>query len=718
MDNLFHLRKRAEAMLRTHAEQLTAPALQDIETMLHELQVYQIELEMQNDELRRIEQELKASRNKYAHLYDFAPVGYFTLDGDDRILAVNLTGAEMLTLPRQSLLSQLFNRFIHFDDQDVFYFHIRALRETQQPQTCELRLRRRDDTEMYVKLDSIVVQHERDETLQFRVVISDITERKAAERELDQYRHLLEDLVEERTSALVEANKQLQQEITQHKQTAEILHENQHLLRSVVSNAPIILFSIDARGTITLSEGNGLQLVGLEPGQAVGRNIFRLFGRDSQLADNLRRALEGEELSAVSPMPENRVFDIHFTPVRDQYDRVVGVTGVGTDVTDRITAETRLQSYAQRLQNLHEVDRAILAAKSPEAIAQATLTRIQETIPCLHSSIIELTPHMGQARILSLQKEGEFAEGHGQLLMLDDFFTGLCHQTASHNFNDIAELCDQSPMIRQLYQDGGRSLVVVPLLSHGAYIGLLSLVSAERNYFTADNMDMADEIATSIAIAIQQARLYEQSQQDAETKAMLLREVNHRVKNNLAAILGLLYAAQRQIRAQPKHNGPEIMINLISRIEGLAAAHRLLSAAQWAPVPLDELTSQVIHAAMQTLPADKDVAVHVNDSTVQIYPSQANSIALILNELTTNTIKYALNGRRAVHIKVNIAANSDGAQLLFCDDGPGYPDQIAQNISVGMSLIQTLVRRDLRGQVIFRNDNGAIADIWFKPRLD
>ena len=95
------LRRCAEARLRTKTAGKNIPRTDaDLRRLLHELQVHQIELEMQNEELRQAREELEASRNKYAELYDFAPVGYFTFDAHGLIREINLAGAQLLGIER------------------------------------------------------------------------------------------------------------------------------------------------------------------------------------------------------------------------------------------------------------------------------------------------------------------------------------------------------------------------------------------------------------------------------------------------------------------------------------------------------------------------------------------------------------------------------------------------------------------------------------------
>ena len=102
-------------------------APEEAKRLLHELHVHQIELEMQNEELRRAQQELEASRTKYFDLYDLAPVGYVTLSEKGLILEANLTAANLLGVERGQLLQQPLTRFIVSEDQDICYRHRKQL---------------------------------------------------------------------------------------------------------------------------------------------------------------------------------------------------------------------------------------------------------------------------------------------------------------------------------------------------------------------------------------------------------------------------------------------------------------------------------------------------------------------------------------------------------------------------------------------------------------
>ncbi len=143
--------------------------------------VHQIELEMQNEELRRTQEELEASRARYFDLYDLAPVGYFTLSEQGLILEANLTAAKLLGVARGALVKQPLSRFILPEDQDIYYRHRKQLFETGAPQAWELRLVRKDAAPFWARVEATTAQ-DADGAAVCRAVVSDITERKRAER--------------------------------------------------------------------------------------------------------------------------------------------------------------------------------------------------------------------------------------------------------------------------------------------------------------------------------------------------------------------------------------------------------------------------------------------------------------------------------------------------------------------------------------------------------
>lgn len=190
------LRKRSEDELKDKTVDLQDLSYTDARHLIHELQVHQIELEMQNEELRRAQMELEELRKNYSDLYDFAPIGYFSFDRDGLIRQVNLTGANKLCVERNIIINKPFSLFITSKSKDVFYDHLRNVFGTEIKQICELKVIGRNRTQFDAQLESIFVQNFEGNSGYCRSMMIDVTERKNAEDVLriseSKYRTLFE----------------------------------------------------------------------------------------------------------------------------------------------------------------------------------------------------------------------------------------------------------------------------------------------------------------------------------------------------------------------------------------------------------------------------------------------------------------------------------------------------------------------------------------------
>jgi len=148
-------------------------------SLLHELRVHQIELEIQNEELRRTQQELEISRSRYFDLYDLAPVGYVTVSEQGLVQEANLTVAHMLGINRGALLKQPFSAYIHPDDQDMYYLKRKLLVETGVVQSIDMRMLHVDGTTIFVHLQAAPAPHG-----DYRITLDNISELWRARQEL------------------------------------------------------------------------------------------------------------------------------------------------------------------------------------------------------------------------------------------------------------------------------------------------------------------------------------------------------------------------------------------------------------------------------------------------------------------------------------------------------------------------------------------------------
>jgi len=320
-------------------------------------------------------------------------------------------------------------------------------------------------------------------------------------------------------------------------------------------------------------------------------------------------------------------------------------------------------------------------------------------------------------------ENGEFMRSHPSLLGFtpppggvfryptDQCVTGRVYRTGEPVIlSDVHEVADYAVAAAEV-----RSELAVPVEIGNRVMAVLNLESSKPNAFGEEELAFYTAVARQLGVAMENARLYEQARQDAETRATLLREVNHRVKNNLTAIIGLLHAERRhpKIEEQPYQ---AIMQSLVGRVQGLATVHSMLSASEWAPLSLSDLVAQVTHSSLQMLPPDRRVSVDVAPSPVRVTPDQAHNLALVINELVTNSVKHGLREQRSIGIGARIQLDGDTVLLEFRDNGPGYSTDVlrSERSGVGFDLIQNIVRKNLRGELSLRNDSGAVAAIRFK----
>jgi PAS domain S-box-containing protein len=202
-DPMAALHRRAEALAREKSvlspERVQALSAEAMQQTLHQLQVHQIELEMQNEELRATQLQLDTARARYFDLYDLAPVGYCTINEHGLILEANIMAASLLGMTRHELVGKRVSRFIVRTHQDRFYLQRKQLIDTGLPQSCELQMIKPDGAVFWAHL-AATIEKQIDGHAVLRMVMSDITERKQSEELIrkseERYRNLFNSIDE------------------------------------------------------------------------------------------------------------------------------------------------------------------------------------------------------------------------------------------------------------------------------------------------------------------------------------------------------------------------------------------------------------------------------------------------------------------------------------------------------------------------------------------
>lgn len=337
------LRRRAERLVQESPVKLEASAKNDLKSLIHELEVHQIELEIQNEELRHIQAELEKSRNRYFDLYELAPVGYFTIDRNGLILEANLTGSDLLRTERSHLKGKLFSRFVLKEDQKIFFSHMRRVLENAAPQICELRLVTGRDAAVYGRMESSPMRNETGDVIHIRSAVIDITQEKRVDTDL---------------------------------------RESEERFRLIAETSMDIIFQIDSRGLILYSSPSIRSILGYTPEEVKG-TFFERYLLPSELPGARRyfqRLIFGEKLSSLeltiraksgNPVP----LEVNASPVFSGGE-IKFIYGISRDIRERKSAEKALRAAYDTLEMRVEKRTAELQ-KSSQALREEVAKRIQ-----------------------------------------------------------------------------------------------------------------------------------------------------------------------------------------------------------------------------------------------------------------------------------------------------------------------------------------------------
>jgi PAS domain S-box-containing protein len=338
------LRRQAEE--RIAAETIPPEELSPNEAarLIHELRVHQIELEMQNDELRRSQSELEESRTRYADLYDFAPVGYLTLDRAGKIVEANLTAGILLGVERSKLLGRFFPHFLVEADRRVF----RQLMNNGlnlKKRRGEFHLQDGGGNVRAMLLDILFLTDTEGQECR-RVSFTDITELKHVQEEPRLHQEDLEELVAQRMAELIETNEELRR-----------TNEN---LEALFAAAPLAIAEFDAEGKVTRINLACERMYGWRPEEVMGRLPLSIPEEaPEESLELLQGLLNGESVTGAEIKQKRKdgsLFDasVFGAPLYDAQGKVRGFVGLAEDITERKKLEENVPTQAQVLAQMAE----------------------------------------------------------------------------------------------------------------------------------------------------------------------------------------------------------------------------------------------------------------------------------------------------------------------------------------------------------------------------
>ncbi len=513
--------------------------------------------------------------------------------------------------------------------------------------------------------------------------------------------------------------------ITERKRAEEALRTSEKQFRILYEYAPVPYQSLDADGNIIIVNQAWLDLLGYEQHEVIGKHISNFIEPSSiqTLTYNFPRFKARGEVHDVEFNLVRRDGSIVtvFLQGRIGYDAQMHFKQTHCilfDVTARKKTEAAIRRHVIETEFLYQMSHLLNSSLDVEEVLQQ-LTR--QTRILFEAELCAVCRVNGKTNMLDCWEDAKL---WGVIRYEYPANKGLVGRVvASKETLYIANATEADGLYTEPYLKSGqiipKSVLTVPIKSGKTLHAVLQLTSNEPNRFTEHDIALVESLANTAAVALENSRLYRQAIEDAQTKLTLLKEVNHRVKNNLAAIAGLLYLEQRKLTGTENTLFRQSLQNLISRVRGLSAVHELLSATEWRPVPLRSLCDDIVRATIHAVAQHQMPVMHVTAPEVAIQSEQAHHLALVINELTINSLKHA--GCAAPPLKITISASfaDDLLKIQFRDNGHGYPSKILAHVTTnghtGFELLKNIIAQNLRGEFLVYNDNGAVAEISFKP---
>ena len=626
---------------------------------------------------------------------------------------------------------------VHPDDRDRARAFSHEQSRLGQEHAFEYRMIRKDGGVVWVR-DLTTVDQRDGQIIGLRGVLIDVSDRKAAERD----------------------TQDIQQRLT-----------------TVVSAAPVVVWAVDLAGIVTLSEGHGLEDLGLRPGEVVGRSMAELYPDSPQIIDNHRRALNGETVLDTVDV-RGRVFESRLAPLVGSDGAINGAIGVAIDVTQRHSAQDALRRSEEQSRLLFEsaidpvfdwdivADRATFSPSwrrligCPETTAdpptwesrlhpddrQHVLRRLNESLQN------DSAPYEIEYRIRAAGGEWKWVLSRGRVVSRDAQGRAL---RMVGSITDITERKQAETALRESEArlramiDNAPSVAIQGFDVHGRVLfwnraaeSIFGWSEAEAVGRTLDMLMFDDDCQEAFMHALREidrsgesatlgdlpfrrrdgaagwcystllklpgapsstfvcmdvdVTAHKRAEQALERsnnlQQLLLSELDHRVRNNLASLSALI-----DISARDSTSVRDLAASVRSRVQAMSVVHAMLSREHWRAVDLRQLF-------LTLAPVGAQERMVIDGPTVSIAARQATALGMVLQELFANSQKHgALRvPGGAIAVMWTLAAAHSGAseRMLWLhwreSGGPEIVPPVRDGVGTG--LIHGLVRTELRGE--------------------
>ena len=649
-------------------------------------------------------------------LVDSMPLGVLSMDLEGKIRYANPALLSLLDLSSPGVLHEL--DVLNFPPliRAGFDGAVRRCLDSRDIVISECTYTSEEGKVSYLRLYLTPVFDETQQIVTVQVVVEDISEHRDTEELLWQYQRRLED------------------------QNAEL----NKLSQAIEQSANIVVIT-DLSGTIQYVNPKFVEATGYASEEALGQNprILKSGRQDDQFYRELWETItSGKQWRGDF---HNRRKDgtlyweqASIAPIYDPAGRMTHFIAIKEDVTDRKRAEESLNRYTERLQILHEIDQLVLAAQHPDTIAIAAIHRIRRLIPCQRVTVLARGED-GEISMLAAASDDEISSIDDVSAYQEMFDKPPLGSGFVQGCGDLSAFAELTALQKSLYEAGMRSYVAVPLFIQEELVGTLNMESTQPKAFTPGHITIAVQVAASLAVAIRQARLFAQAQQEIAARKRAQRAlgrynveleernaeldafahtVAHDLKNPVTAIVGYADVLKKNLRTLPDEVLTEFLTVLARNSHKMAAIiDELLLLASVRGV--QEVELQPLEMGRVVAEARGRLLYLIEEHQGEISLPDSWPVALgygpwveaVWTNYLSNALKYG--GRPP---KVTLGATDMGngwIRFWVSDNGPGLSQEEQARLFVpferlhqgrseghglGLSIVQRIVKK-LGGQV-------------------
>jgi PAS domain S-box-containing protein len=510
---------------------------------------------------------------------------------------------------------------------------------------------------------------------------------------------------------------------TERRRAEDALRESEQKFRTIIEQSTEGFVLIDTGGQVLEWNQAQARISGIPREEAVGRFIWevqlRMVAAERRTPEvqvdfqtmALQALCTGEsslfnralEVVLEKPDGERRIIQQMTFPVRSEAGLRLG--SMASDITARKRSEEALRQYAERLAILHEIDQAILAAKSIEEIADAALSRIHRSVPSWRAEVILFDFELETTAVVAAYCNGQKVSV-GERQPLSTLGSALNLKAGQlYAVEDLAQLAAPTPREQRLVTTGARSRVDAPLIVLGEQIGVLGLEAVQPAAFQGEALEVVREVADQLAVAIQNARLLEQTQRHAKEleqrvaertrelatanerlteldrlKSKFVSDVSHELRTPIANLK--LHVELLEHGRPEKHDHYLTVVKqqarrlgqLVDDILNLSRLEMGRQRVMFGPVDLNFVVEQIVAAHQPRAESSGLALSFVPLAELQPVRGEVNQLAQVVTNLVINALNYTSAG------SVRVATNQTETEacLQIEDTGMGIdPDDLS-----------------------------------------